>query len=84
MVAETLFAAAVKVSVISNETSSLANLCCIQARDMPGGELGQVGKSESDDIFCLWLTGMKAKELMIKGTSFSFPRSNGKVKIMVT
>ena len=48
------------------------------------GELGQVGKSESDDIFCLWLTGMKAKELMIKGASFSFPCSNGKVKIMVT
>ena len=50
------------------------------------GELGQVGKSESDDIFCLWLTGMKAKELMIlvKGASFSFPCSNGKAKIMVT
>ena len=44
------------------------------------GELEQVGKSESDDIFCLWLTGMKAKEL-IKGASFSFPCSNGKVKI---
>ena len=48
------------------------------------GELGQVGKSESDDISCLWLTGMKAKELMINGASFSFPCSNGKVKIMVT
>ena len=48
------------------------------------GELGQVEESESDDIFCLWLTEMKAKEHMIKGAPFSFLCSDGKVKIMVT
>ena len=44
LVAETLFAATVRVSVISNETSSLANLCCIQARDMHGVSWGRWGK----------------------------------------
>ena len=65
-VAEALFAATVRVSVISNGTSSLANLCCIQARDMHRMSWGRWGKV-SQMTFCLWLTGMEAKELMIKG-----------------
>ena len=60
LVAETSLTATVRVSVISN-------LCCIQARDMPGaGSWGRWGKV-SQMTFCLWLTGMEAKERMIKG-----------------
>ena len=48
-VAETSLAAPVRVSVISNATSLI-------------GELGQVGESESDDIF---VSRMETNELMI-------------------
>ena len=41
---ETLFAATVTVSVIPNGTSSLAKLCCIQARDMHKVSWGRWGK----------------------------------------
>ena len=41
-VVETSFAATVRVSAISNGTSSLAKLCCIQARDMHGVSWGKI------------------------------------------
>ena len=49
---------------------------------MHGVSWGRWGKVNQMTFFCLWLTGMKAKQLMIKGASFSFPCSNGKVRIM--
>ena len=51
LVAETLFTATVRVSVISNETSSLANLCCIQARDMHGVSWSRWGKVSQMTFF---------------------------------
>ena len=82
-VAETSFAATVRVSVICDGTSSLANLCCIQARDMHRVSWGRWGKV-SQMTFLSLVNWMEAKELMIKWASFSFPYSNGKIKLMVT
>ena len=45
------------------------------------GKMGQAGHGEADNIF---VSGVKAKELMILWASFLFLPFNGKIKTMIS